>query len=273
MAFFGSRGLNLHYRELGEGTVFAFQHGLGASMAQTFDLFESVAGIRLIGFDARGHGLSELGPPGEIGLSTSADDLLSLLDFLEVKQAIVGGISMGAAIALNFARRYPQRTMGLVLIRPAWLAEPNAFNVRIFSLVAEFIETDGPEVGRLKFQQSPEYRQLMGEYPQTAESLLGQFTGPRVSDAVAILRRIARDSPIRSMAELADISVPTLVLANRQDPIHPFEYGPALAAGIRAAEFQEIPSKSADVTRHIEQTRHFLRQFMTHHFLKAATTL
>ena len=50
-----------------------------------------------------------------------------MIDMLHLQQIAVGGISMGAAVALNFALRYPQRVLGLVLVRPASLNAPLQF--------------------------------------------------------------------------------------------------------------------------------------------------
>jgi pimeloyl-ACP methyl ester carboxylesterase len=55
------------------------------------------------------------------------------MDYLRLPQAIVGGISMGAAVALNFTLRFPERVLGLILSRPAWLDGPLPSNVRIYA--------------------------------------------------------------------------------------------------------------------------------------------
>lgn len=53
-------------------------------------------------------------PTGEA--YSHVDDLSALLDRLDVKQAALVGLSMGGAIALDFALVYPQRIQALVLI-------------------------------------------------------------------------------------------------------------------------------------------------------------
>src|SRR5262249_57034897 len=81
--------------------------------------------IRLLCLDARGHGQTQpLGDPSALTFDVFADDLVALLDCLGIGQAIIGGISMGAGVALNIAVRYPERVAGLVLSRPAWLDGP-----------------------------------------------------------------------------------------------------------------------------------------------------
>ena len=44
-----------------------------------------------------------------------ADDLRALLDSINVKQAVIGGLSMGGYIALAFIAQYPDRVKGLIL--------------------------------------------------------------------------------------------------------------------------------------------------------------
>src|SRR6266511_2874987 len=103
MPFFENRNMRLHSKATGSGLPFIFQRGLGADVNQPFGLFKPPVGIRLTALDARGHGQSETGPAEETSLSASADDLLDLVKYLELPGAVLGGISMGAAIALVFA--------------------------------------------------------------------------------------------------------------------------------------------------------------------------
>src|SRR5262245_29135793 len=126
MPTFRHDGLEFHYRETGGGLPFVFQHGLGADLNQPFCLFQPPPGFRLIAFDCRAHGLTTpLGTENKINIATFADDLAALLDHLSIAAAVVGGISMGAALALDFALRFRGRVLGLVLSRPAWLDQPH----------------------------------------------------------------------------------------------------------------------------------------------------
>jgi pimeloyl-ACP methyl ester carboxylesterase len=264
---FSHDGLNFHYRDTGFGTPFFFQHGLGGDVNQPFGLFQPPPGIRLIGFDARGHGETRpLGPPEKISIASFADDLLALLDHLQLPQAVVGGISMGAAIALNFTLRFPARVLGLVLSRPAWLDRPFPANVAIFSEIARLIREHGAKQGKEIFQQSLIYQKLRAEFPDAANSLTLQFNHPRAEETVMKLERIPNDAPVDSLEKLSCIRVPALVLANKQDPIHPFEFGEILAKAIPAAEFRELTSKSISLERHEAEVQTFLTEFFQRHF-------
>jgi pimeloyl-ACP methyl ester carboxylesterase len=267
MPFLAHDGVKFHYREAGAGLPFFFQHGLGADVTQPFGLFKPPPGIRLLAFDARAHGQTQpVDPVGKIGLSTSADDLLSLMDCLQIPQAIVGGISMGAAIALNFVLRYPERVVGLVLSRPAWLDAPNPWNVKIFSLISQLLRDHGRVTGKQRFLQTDEYREALSRWPDVAASLAGQFDNPLAEESAFKFERIITDCPNHDRREWAKIAVPTLVLANYRDPIHPYEYGEVLAQLIPRAELREITSKSVSVERHGVEVQRNLDEFLRNHF-------
>jgi pimeloyl-ACP methyl ester carboxylesterase len=268
MSVFHHDGIVFHYREAGSGTPFIFQHGLGADSSQPFGLFKPPTGIRLVGFDCRAHGQSlPAGDLEKIGLAHFADDLCALLDFLGIPKAVIGGISMGAAVALNFALRFPERVLGLVLSRPAWLDGPNPWNVTMFGLVARLLREHGPAAGQQLFQQTPEYLETLRLYPDTAKSLYLQFESPRALANVENLVRIPPDRPSSDRRDWAGIKVPTLVLANRHDPIHPFDYGHTLGEWIPGTELKEITSKSISVEQHGRDVQMHIENFLHRHFV------
>jgi pimeloyl-ACP methyl ester carboxylesterase len=270
--FFERDGIRFHYRTAGEGVPFIYQHGLGADVNQPFKLFDPPPpGIRLLSFDCRLHGQTVMPDAArDLSLATFADDLLGFMDFLGIQRAIVGGISMGAAVALNFALRFPSRVKGLVLHRPAWLDGPNLKNAEIFEFVAKLIREYEPAQAREQLLRSKLYAELRAESVDCAESLSLQCAAPHARETAARLERIPRDAPNHDRKEWRDLKIPVLVMANRQDPIHPFEYGEILAAEISGAEFHELTPKSVSVERYGTDVRRCLTDFVTRHFLAPA---
>jgi len=63
---------------------------------------------------------------------------------------------------------------------------------------------------------------------------------------VDILERLPCDAPNRSQEDWTHIHVPTLVLANEHDPIHPFRYGEVLAHAIPGATLERVTPKGID---------------------------
>ena len=267
MPFFERDGLNFHFRDEGRGLPFVFQHGLGGDVNQPFDLYRPLPGIRLVAFDMRGHGETRpLGDVDKLTIATLADDSIGLLDYIGIKEAVVGGISLGAAIAVNVAIRYPHRVLGLVLVRPAWIDRPLPENVALYAAIARLIRGLGPEQGLAQFRTSPEFLAMERESPDCARSLVGQFEHPRAAECVARLERLAADTPCADRACYGNLNVPTLVLGNRQDPIHRWPLAQSLAEIIPGALLREVTPKSVSLDRHAADVQQAIDEFLTRHF-------
>src|SRR5450432_12040 len=116
------RGVRLHYQRLGSadgGCRVVFVHGL--VMDNLSSWYFSLAGAAatfadVLLYDLRGHGLSER-PKEGYGVASMVDDLEGLLDAtLGPSPVCLVGNSFGALLAVEFARRFPERVQGLVLV-------------------------------------------------------------------------------------------------------------------------------------------------------------
>ncbi len=262
MPEFTRDGITFHYRDTNEGIPFVFQHGLGGDVNQPLGLYRPAAGIRLIAFDMRGHGQTyPLGDVEKLSMATLADDLLALLDYLQIDQAIVGGISLGSAVAASVALRFPDRVRALVLSRPAWLDGPVPENVRIYALLARLIRQWGAAQGLERFRTTSEYQAMQRESPDCAQSLIGQFEQPRAEEFVARLERLASDTPVRTCEDYRTIRAPSLILGNRQDPIHPWSHAETLAQLIPGARLRELTPKSVSLDAHRADVQSALDDF------------
>ncbi len=254
MPTFERDGLSFHYLERGKGLPFVFQHGLGGDVTQPFGLYSPPVGVRMLGMDCRAHGSTRpLGDPKQIGFATFADDLIAFLDQRGIERAVVGGISMGAAVAMNLALRYPERVLGLVISRPAWIDRPLPENARPFTHVAQCLLKYGATDGLTHYKASAEHAWLHNVCPDTAAGLERQFLDPRAEECVVRLERIPHDAPVHEREELTALNVPTLVLGCRQDPIHPWEFAVTLASLIPNARLVKLTPKSVCLERHAHE--------------------
>jgi pimeloyl-ACP methyl ester carboxylesterase len=268
MPFFAHDTLEFHYQDAGSGLPFVFQHGLGNQLSQGFELFPPRENFRLLAFDCRGHGAtSGLGVRDKLSIDNFADDLAVFLDRQNIAAAVIGGTSLGAALSLNFALRYPTRVLGLVLSRPAWLDQAMPQNLRVLGTVAGFLRRLGAADGRRAFQDTADYRETLCESAASASSLLWLFEHSRPADLVELLERIPGSRPCANLNELRSISVPTLVMANRIDSIHPLEYGLELAARIASSEFREVTPRAVSEARHRADVDRHLTEFLEPLFL------
>ena len=119
----------------------------------------------------------------------------------------------------------------LVLQRPAWLGQPMPGNLRVVARTGDLIRQHGAQGGKEVFLKSPEYAALRQESPDAAASNLAQFDHPRAEETVIKLVRIPNDAPCKDHA-WKSVKAPTLVLANRVDPVHPYSFGETLAREI-----------------------------------------
>ena len=68
--------------------------------------------------------------------------------------------------------------------------------------------------------------------------------------------------PAPDIASWKKIDFPTLVLACRNDLLHPFEHGQVLAREIPGARFAEITAKAISEQKHLEDVRREILQFI-----------
>jgi pimeloyl-ACP methyl ester carboxylesterase len=179
---------------------------------------------------------------------------------------VIGGISLGAAVAVNVALRYPDRVLGLVLVRPAWIDRPLPDNVSRYATIGGLIRSLGPRDGLARFRSSPEFLIMERESPDCARSLGAQFEHPRAVECVARLERLAADSPCSDVSAYGRLEMPTLILGNRQDPIHPWPLAGKLAEIIPGALLREVTAKSVSIDRHAADVTRSINVFLAHHF-------
>ena len=267
MPFFEFDTLRFHYEERGTGTPFLFQHGLGGETAQPLGLLRPPAGVRLVAFDCRGHGETPVGPAERLTFETLASDCLALMDHLGLARASAGGISLGAALALHVALRHPERVRALVLVRPAWLdgALPEA-NRALYGVIAGLIRAHGVAGARAALAASPEYQAVQQASPAAAEAFMRQFDSTQAEAAVDRLEKLPAQVP-HPRNEWARLRVPTLVIACRDDRLHPFEVAQDLAAGLPGAQLVEVASRHTDGARHAAEVQRAVETFISQHGL------
>jgi pimeloyl-ACP methyl ester carboxylesterase len=256
-------GLNLalHVAE-GKGPLVFFQHGLCGDAAQPASVFPKDARARLAVLDCRGHGGSEAGSPEVFSIATFADDVAAAIESVSSGPCIVGGISMGAAIAMRLAVLRPDLVSGLVIARPAWTTEAAPSNMRPNLMVGELLMQE-PAPGELDaFLTSDTAKELAEQAPDNLASLTGFFRrNPRAVTA-ELLTRISRDGPGITEAQLAALSIPTLVIGHGDDVVHPLSHARHLARVIPSAKFLEIPPKARGLAAYETAFRTGLRLFL-----------
>jgi len=255
-------GVTLEYEVAGEGSPVLWQHGLGAPFTQPAAVFPDDEDLQRITLACRGHEGSELGDPLHLTFQTFANDALALLDHLGIKKAAVGGISLGAGIAMRLAADHPDRVSRLILARPAWVDQPSPKTQAAYLTVVEVLILHGMKDGLAAIQLRPEYLELAAASPDNAKSILSYFSRPRPETTVALLSRISARYPGLAKHEIAKIKTPTLIIGNGEDVVHPLAYAKALADLISGSQLQIIKSKSMDAVAYQLEFKAALAKFL-----------
>jgi DNA-binding winged helix-turn-helix (wHTH) protein/pimeloyl-ACP methyl ester carboxylesterase len=197
--------------------------------------------FRLIRYDERATGLSDWNAD-DISFEAFVHDLETVVDNLGLERFALLGMSQGAAVAIAYATRHPERVSRLVicggyaqgfrkqgnpiqagqrealesLVRHGWGQDNPAFRQVFTSL---FIPGGTPEQ-----MQWFNDLQRISTSPENAVRLLGSFGDIDVVDL------------------LPKVSAPTLVLHARNDARVPFDQGLMLARGIPGARFVALDS-------------------------------
>lgn len=246
----------------GSGFPVVFQHGLGGDDGQIVESFPDGPDYRRLTLECRAQGQSTPGSVQPFSIAMFADDVLAACDAQGIDRFIVGGISMGAAIALRIAVRHSGRVAGLVLARPAWLFDAGPDNMRPYGEVAALMRALPRDAARDAFARSETAETLRRDAPDNLASLLKFFDRPDLAVTADLLGAIAADGPGVTEAEVASLRVPTLVIGHGVDYAHPLAYAERLAATIPGSRFVEIAPKANDKPRHIAEFRSALDAFL-----------
>jgi 3-oxoadipate enol-lactonase len=224
-----------HYRVDGaaEKPALLFANSLGSDVRIWDDLAARLAGsYHLIRYDLRGHGLSEA-PPPPYSAADLAGDVVAILDRLDIRQAIVCGVSVGGLIAQAVAINHPERVRALVLSDTgAKIATAEAWQQRIDKVRAEGVDS--------LVQMTMERWFSAGFRARCPADVRGYSLMLRQSSADGYLGVCAalRDTDLR--VAVGRIKQPILVLCGAEDIATPPDLGRELAGLIPGAQFSLI---------------------------------
>lgn len=144
MKIFDTGEVRLHYRVDGpeDGAPVVFANSLGTDMRLWDPILPMLPkGLRIIRYDKRGHGLSSC-PPAPYSMGALITDVERLLDFLEVRQCVFVGLSIGGMIAQGLATKRLDLIRAMVLSNTAAkIGNPDMWAERIAAVEQGGIES------------------------------------------------------------------------------------------------------------------------------------
>lgn len=237
---FDSDGLRLYYEVHGTGPrVVVLTHGILLDHRMNRRLASDLAtrGMRVVLLDLPGHGMSDKPRHASAHrMDSYARHVIALMDHLGVTQAAVGGVSLGANVALQVAVLAPERVRALVVEMPVleW-AVPGA--ALLFVPLLMGVHYAAPLV-RLVAGMA---RRL----PETGIGSLDSFLGTlrlQPEEAAAVLHGMLVGPITPTYEQRHSIAAPTLVIGHRVDWIHPFTDADHLTRQLPRARLLEAHS-------------------------------
>jgi 3-oxoadipate enol-lactonase len=227
--------VTLHYRVEGDpdGAPIVFANSLGTD----FRLWDQIvpylpAGLRILRFDKRGHGLSSC-PAGDYRMADLIQDTVRLLEALEFRECLFVGLSIGGIIAQGLAASHPHLLRAMVISNTAArIGTPEMWQERIDAMHTGGIEVLADNIMERWFSQA--FRQQRALEVAAWRNML---TRTPLEGYIGCSAAIAATDFSESSAGL---SLPTLAIAGSEDGSTPPDVVRATAELITGSRFEQI---------------------------------
>ncbi len=199
-------GIHINYEEHGSpsGAPILLTNAFAATLQMWQPQFEALSDYRVIGWDMRGHGGTD-SPPDQDAYSEklTVADMAALLEHLGVERAVIGGLSLGGYISLEFQLAHPEMVRALILCNtgPGYRKDEARAGWNDFSIgyAKRFEERGLDGLGRgIEIDATRQYQRSAQGLAFAARGILTQ-----------------RDANV--MLHLEQIDVPTLIVLGADD--------------------------------------------------------
>lgn len=208
---------------------------LGPSLGTDLHLFDAQAAAladryRVVRYDLPGHGQSPT-PHGPYSMAGLAGDVAALLERLGIERAHHVGVSVGGAIAQQFALDHPDRVLSVTVIASsARFADPESWPQR-----AATVRENGTEA----MVASRPGTWFVPSFAGTdeAQRLLAMLRATNAEGYAGCCEAIATFD-VRD--RLGAIEVPVLAIAGAEDPATPPDMVRLIADSVRTRRFETV---------------------------------
>ncbi len=211
---------------------FPFNHQMWGPQSQVLSKT-----YRVISYDVRGHGLSEVGD-GQYSVELFVNDLILLLDYLKLESAILCGLSMGGYIALRAAERHPERVKALVLCDTKSEADGNEAKIKR-ATSALTVKKNSVALFAEEFAKTVLTENTLKQKPFLVRSVVDFIQGNTSTGIAGTLLALAARTD--TTAALPRMSFPTLLLVGAEDKLTPPQNAEAMSKLLLYSELHVIP--------------------------------
>jgi non-heme chloroperoxidase len=240
-----SDGTRIRAVSKGQGQTVVLAHGFMANIVEWNVIYQMLLdqGYRVIAFDQRGHGKTNIGSDG-VGSRQMASDYNAVMEYFDVRDAVLVGHSMGGFLSIVYALTYPEaakkRLKGLIL----------------FATMAGIVAKDNPQNGVQipmiksgiirRVLQSDTYGTLFGTTlmgtpePAIIKAMTEVMVQQDTSKLTSILEAMAQED---YYGRLGEIDIPTVVICGTKDSTTPKWHSEALGTSIKGARSVVVEGK------------------------------
>lgn len=256
------KDINICYDDLGEGEIpVIFVHGFPFDKTMWKPQVEVLIKLnRVIVYDIRGFGKSESGSENfTIGLF--AQDLIDFMDALNLKTAIVCGLSMGGYILMNAVHYHPERFAGIILCDTQCIADSSEAKVGRTNAITT-IKAGGLEDFAAGFVKKIFSNKTLDQNLELITQIKDVILSTSTKTITATLRALAERDEM--CTKLVMLNVPTLILCGDGDVVTPPNQSELLQKNLNGSILYQI--KDAGHMSNLEQSELFNERLV--HFVQ-----
>ncbi|MBI4198299.1 MAG: alpha/beta fold hydrolase [Chloroflexi bacterium] len=214
-------GVHIYYEVTGSGFPLVWSHEFGGAY-ESWDAQVSYFSRRyqVITYNDRGYPPSDV-PLGDHHYSQdqSVEDLYRLLQHLGVRQAYIGGLSMGGGLALAFGLAHPEMARALIVAGAGTgSTDPQRF-ARETSELAQRLEREGATKWAAEYAEGPTRVQLKRKDPKGWELFKSNLAAHSAQGSAYTIRNVQGKRPALFAWEdrLRQLQAPTLIIVGDED--------------------------------------------------------
>jgi len=201
-------------------------HGAGGTHLSWPPQIRRLADEKIFAPDLPGHGKSE--GEGRQSIDEYAEDVIAFMAELKIRSAVIVGISLGGAVALTLALKYPKQVLGLGLLGSG----------SKLPVAPILLETAGNPIA---FESAVETVNKNCFSSETSQDLieLSRRTMLEIRPPV-LLGDLLACNEFDATSRLEKIKAPTLIICGAEDQMTPLKFSELLHAGIANSQLHVL---------------------------------